>query len=221
MTSTPAQAQQWWQQAQQAYRVQDWSLLEGCLRRLLELVTPQAELFDLLGHALLQQGRYQDADQALQDALKLGAKHFWTPHKLGDAQRGLQHLPAAVQAYEQALLWGSDSFLTTRNLLEVLHQIDPDQALGRLESFASSSDELPWHSPPPWLQGALAAALLVQGCEMAQWLCQRGCLNPPVRAALWRDAAYRLDLPSVCELLAMPRTPQEDVLAQRIRTLCP
>jgi len=41
-----------------------------------------------------------------------------------------------------------------------------------------------------------------------------------VRAVLWSDAAYRLDLASVCELLAMPCSPREDVLAQRIRTLC-
>jgi tetratricopeptide (TPR) repeat protein len=218
---TQAPAQQWWQQAQQAYQEQDWSRLEGCLRRMLELVAPQPELFDLLGHALLQQGRYQDANQALQHALELGARHFWTPHKLGDAQRGLQRLPAAVQAYEQALLCGSDSLFTTRNLLEVLHQIHPHQALGRLERFAPTSDELPWQSQPPWLQGALAAALRVQGCELARWLCQRGCPNPLVRAVLWSDAAYRLDLASVCELLAMPCSAQEDVLAQRIRTLCP
>lgn len=217
-----APAQQWWHQAQQAYQAQQWPQLEGCLRRLLELVAPQPELFDLLGHALLQQGRCPEAIQALQQALDLGARHFWTPHKLGDAQRGVQQLSAAVEAYEQALQWDSDSLLTARNLLEVLYQIRPQLALERLERFAQGSDEPErlWQQQPPWLKGALAAALRVHGSELAQWLCQRGCPDLLVRAVLWRDAAYRLDLVSVSRLLAMPCGAREEVLAQRVRSFC-
>lgn len=214
-----ASAQTWWQQARAAYNDHDWPLLEGCLRRLLELVEPQADLLDLLGHALLQQGQSHQAMEALERAVALGATNFWTPHKLGDARRGLQQQSAAVEAYELALEWGSDSPLTPRNLLEVLHQIDPQLALDRLSRFAGSHTP-PWEAPPPWLEGAMAAALRIQGAELAAWLCRRGCRQGDVRAVLWRDAAYRLELGLLSELLGDPCSPQEQALAQRLSALC-
>lgn len=213
-----ATAQSWWEQARQAFHERNWPLLEGCLRRLLELVPPQAAVLDLLGHALLQQGQCQSALDALQRAMELGADHFWTPHKLGDARRGLQQRAAAVEAYELALQWGSDSPLTPRNLLEVLHQLDPQRALERLSGFAGS-EPMPWPVPPPWLEGAVAAALRVQGAELAAWLCSRGCRQGDVRAVLWRDTAYRLDLERLKALLSDPCSPQEAALAQRILML--
>lgn len=217
-----APGQLWWEQVQAAYQAQDWPLLEGSLRRLLQLVEPQASLWDLLGHALLQQGRSQAAIEALQRALDLGSSHFWTPHKLGDARRGLQQPQAAVEAYELALQWGSDSPLTPRNLLEVLHLIDPQLALQRLMDFAAAAvavDALPWDQPPPWLRGAMAAALLVQGSELAQWLCSHGCRQADVRGLLLRDAAYRLDIDRFGALLADPCDPREVALAERLRDL--
>lgn len=217
-SATAATPQSWWEQARAAYSQQDWPLLEGCLRRLLELVPPQPALLDVLGHALLQQGQCQPALEALQRALELGSDHFWTPHKLGDAQRGLQQPAAAAEAYELALQWGSDSPLTPRNLLEVLHQIDPARALDRLSRFAGGK-AIPWSAAPPWLEGALAAALRVQGPELAAWLCSRGCRQGEVRAVLWRAAAYRLELDQLLALLAEPCNPQEAALAERIRQL--
>jgi tetratricopeptide (TPR) repeat protein len=202
-------AMQWWQQGQEALAAGDWPRLEGCLRRLLQLVPPQAELFDLLGHALLMQGHYEPGRQALEEALALGAHHFWTPHKLGDAHRGLQRLEAACTAFEQALAWGSDSPLTSRNLLEVLYQRSPQQALNRLAAFEAGSP-LAWDTPSPWLEGTRAAALRVTGTELALWLCDRGCPDPAVRAVVWQEALHQLDLSTTHALLRNHRDGRRD-----------
>lgn len=248
----------WWQAGQQALAERDWPRLEGCVQRLLELVPPQPDLFDLLGHALLMQGRCGDGLVALERAMALGARHFWTPHKLGDAHRGLQQGAAAAAAFELALAWGSDSPLTARNLLEVLHQEAPEQALQRLERFAAVDRQAPdlgvpdqpvpdqaptdpeatdpqaadlklpvtgaaggmrWDDPAPWLAGASAAAVRVQGSELARWLCERGCPLAEVRAVLWRDALYGLELERASALLASPCNDQERVLASRLAGL--
>jgi len=211
-------ARQWWEQAQEALAARDWPRLEGCLLRLLQLVPPQAELLDLLGHALLMQGHYAQGQRALEQALELGADHFWTPHKLGDAHRGLQRLEAACAAYEQALAWGSDSPLTSRNLLEVLHQRSPELALTRLSAFQAGGAPT-WSTPPPWLEGAGAAALRVIGPELALWLSEQGCPDPAVRAVVWQEALHQLDLSTTRALLRSCQDSREGVLGARLAAL--
>jgi tetratricopeptide (TPR) repeat protein len=209
-----------WQQAQAARAACDWPQLERLLTPLLELAPNHAELLDLLGQALLMQGKAAQGCVVLQKALLAGNRSFWTPHKLGDAHRALQDPVAAVEAYEQALAWGSDSPLTSRNLLEVLHAGSEAAAIERLERLAAA--EPPpwnWQAPPPWLEGACAAALRVQGPALAAWLQGHGCPDPAVRALVWRYHLFRLDLDGVLAVLADSRDGLEQQLAERLARL--
>lgn len=208
---------QWWERCLEALEHKDWPLLEGSVLRLMEVVPPQAELLDLLGHALLMQGHFQRSQEALDQALAAGSRNFWTPHKLGDAHRGLQRPAAAAAAYEQALAWGSDSPLTLRNLLEVLHAESPATALARLEQQAAAAPPpWDWQQPPTWLEGAIAAAVNVQGSLLAEWLCERGCPDAGVRAVAWQERLYRLELPATLKLLDGGSDRREQALQQRI-----
>ncbi|MFM7550203.1 MAG: hypothetical protein ACKO8I_15335 [Cyanobacteriota bacterium] len=209
-----------WEQARASFAEADWPELEGGLLRLLELEPGRCDLLDLLGHALLMQGRFAHCRQVLEEALGLGCTSFWTPHKLGDAHRGLQHGAAAIAAYEQALQWESDSPLTVRNLLEVLHGEDPSQAIARLERFAAA-DPAPWlwQEPPPWLEGAIQAACRVHGTVVAEWLCEHGCPAAEVRAVVWQERLHSLKLAAALQLLETGDHPRERALAARVRHL--
>jgi len=209
-----------WRQAQAARAVSDWPQLERVLTQLLELAPDHAELLDLLGQALLMQGKPAQGCVVLQKALLAGNRSFWTPHKLGDAHWALQCPEAAVEAFEQALAWGSDSPLTSRNLLEVLHAGSETAAIERLERFAAA--EPPpwnWQAPAPWLEGACAAALRVQGPALAAWLQGHGCPDPAVRALVWRHHLFRLDLDGVLAVLAGSSDGLEQELAERLDRL--
>lgn len=210
----------WWEQARDSLARQDWPQLEGCVLHLLEQAPGHRDLLDLLGHALLMQGRFAACREVLQQALAQGSTSFWTPHKLGDAERGLQRITAAVAAYEQALQWGSDSPLTVRNLLEVLHSEDSALALARLARFAA--DDPPpwdWQAASIWRQGAVQASTRVHGIVLADWLCRRGCPDPAVRAVVWQERLHRLELTATLDLLADTSLPREQALADRLRAL--
>ena len=210
----------WWEQARSALAEQNWPLLEGTLLRLLEAAPGQAGYLDLLGHALLMQGNYTRCRDVLEEALRCGSTSFWTPHKLGDAHRGLQRAAAAIPAYEQALRWGSDSPITVRNLLEVLHGEAAASALARLEAFAAGSPPpWTWSDPPAWLRGACDAATRVQGESLAAWLCARGCPDGPVRAVVWQESLHRLEIPATLRLLEASDGALESALAQRLQRL--
>ena len=210
----------WWEQARAALADCNWPLLEGTLVRLLEAAPGQHQCLDLLGHALLMQGEYARCRDVLEQALRSGSTSFWTPHKLGDAHRGLQRAAAAIPAYEQALLWGSDSPITVRNLLEVLHGEAAASALARLELFAAEAPPpWPWSEPPAWLQGACDAATRVHGCTLAAWLCERGCPDGAVRAVVWQESLHRLDIPATLTLLTGSSGALESALAQRLQVL--
>lgn len=189
--------QQWWQLCQQAIANADWPVAEGTLRRLLDLQPGKPELLDLLGYALLMQGEFQSCESVLREAMACGSRSFWTPHKLGDALRGLQLLEEAQQAYEQALSWGSDSPLTSRNLLQVLDALEPGRATARLQQWAQGS--LDWNQRTAWLQGACEAALASPGLELATWLQQHGCPDPEIRRLGVEQALLRLDFNGVIE----------------------
>jgi tetratricopeptide (TPR) repeat protein len=210
----------WWEQARSALAEQNWPLLEGTLLRLLEAAPQQPEFLDLLGHALLMQGNYAPCRDVLEEALRCGSTSFWTPHKLGDAHRGLQRAASAIPAYEQALRWGSNSPITVRNLLEVLHGEAVASALARLEAFAAESPPpWSWSEPPTWLRGACDAATRVQGDSLAGWLCERGCPDGPVRAVVWQENLHRLEIPAALRLLDGSGGELERALAQRLQRL--
>ena len=202
----PQQIDPWWQLIQNALAQQRWLEAEGALRRLLNDKPDNCDLLDLLGYALLMQGAFATCEATLRAALAYGSRNFWTPHKLGDALRGQQRMAEAIAAYEQALEWGSDSPLTTRNLLQVLDGIDAAQAVAHLNrcAGASSASALNWQQRPPWLQGACEAALLSTGMELAHWLQSHGCPDPAVRRLALQDAVLHLDLATALRLADGP-----------------
>lgn len=198
----------------QALADQNWPVAEGALRRLLMVQPPgapaRAEQLDLLAYALLMQGRFVACEDTLAQALAAGSRSFWTPHKLGDARRGLHRPAAAAEAYEQALAWGSDSPLTVRNLLEVLVQVDPGDALRRLQQLANKEQ-------PGWQAGACAAAASGLAPDLAEWLCSVGAADAPVRALVCSQRLRCLDLEGTLQLLAGLQIPWSAPLEQRLR----
>ena len=208
-----SQPSPWSEVLRQALEEHDWPVAEGALQRAL-LVQPArststAELLDLLAYVLLMQGRYAACEATLVEALAAGSRSFWTPHKLGDARRGLHRPQAATEAYEQALAWGSDSPLTVRNLLQVLVQVDPDAALRRLQQFAQQQQA-------GWQAGACAAAASGLAPELAEWLCAVGVADEPVRALVCMRRLRCLDLPGTLQLLSGLQTTWSAPLQQRL-----
>ena len=207
-------ASPWTEVLRQALAAHDWLVAEGALRRLLLLGAASAEQLDLFAYVLLMQGRFADCESTLEQALAAGSRSFWTPHKLGDARRGRQRLEAAAAAYEQALVWGSDSPLTVRNLLEVLVSIDPERGLGRLQQLAAAQQ-------PGWQPGACAAAGSGLAPELAEWLCAVGAADPTVRALVCIRRLSRLDLEGTRSLLRAIDTPWSEPLRQRLERFSP
>lgn len=216
---TEPATQTWWELAKQAVECCDWPTAEGALKRLDSLAPGQAQVLDLLGYVLLMQGQFVACEGILRQALAMGRSSFWTPHKLGDALRGQQRMDEAVAAYEMALLWGSDSPLTTRNLLQVLDGLDPGRAVSKLEEWASAGqpDRLAdrqwlWSERPPWLLGACEAAISSGGPELAAWLQAQGCPDPAIRRLAMEAAIVQLDLDQALQLA-------QGIQAQRLRFL--
>jgi tetratricopeptide (TPR) repeat protein len=218
----------WWALVRQCLESGDWPAAEGALLRLLREGPAQANVLDLLAYAQLMQGEYVRSEGVLRQALATGTRSFWTPHKLGDALRGQQRFGEAIQAYGQALDWGSDSPLTLRNLLEVEYRLAAERALARLRGCLAAPG-LPaghnWNAPPPWLLGAIEASLRVAGPELAELLCAHGCPLPAVRRVAWQETLARLDLAATLALLANAGDGDEDgegrCLRERLHTLLP
>lgn len=208
-------------QIQKALATEDWLEAEALLKPLLQHQPQAHALLDLLGFSLFMQGKARDAELVLRQALQQGSRQFWTPHKLGDALRAQQRLLAAAEAYEQALRWGSDSFLTVRNLLQVLALISNDLLLQRLNSFvAGSPSPLCWDSPLPWQRGAIEACLGLGHAGLALSLAQQGCRHVSVRKLACADALAHLDLQAAMAFLSA-ELPAEKMLSQRLeRLLC-
>lgn len=185
----------WWQVIQESLQQQNWPVAEGALRRLLEVNPDQLELLDLLGYSLLMQARYSESEFCLRKALENPSHNFWTPHKLGDALRGLQRMDEAVYFYEQALLEGSDSYLTIRNLLQVLDGLNTESAMMRLQCLAIEAKI-------SWEEGAIQAALTSSSSALAKLLCELGSTHEAVRAKAYMQAFSELNLISLKELLA-------------------
>ena len=187
-------SQSWWQLIQESLQQQNWPVAEGALRRLLQDNPDHQELLDLLGYALLMQGRFVESEAQLRRAMAQSAKSFWTPHKLGDALRGQQRMQEAVECYEQALSWGSDSPLTVRNLLQVLDGLSTERALCRLKQLVGEGGTA-------WEEGAIEAALQSPSPDLAFLLCQLGSRHEDVRAKAYMQALSELDLIALQSLL--------------------
>ena len=202
----------WWQVIQESLQAQNWPLAEGALRRLLETNPDHFELLDLLGYSLLMQGCYIESELLLRRALEKSTKNFWTPHKLGDALRGQQRMDEAVEYYEQALDWGSNSALTVRNLLQVLDGINVDSALKRLNRLVSEGNIA-------WEEGAIEAALASSSPELAVLVCTLGSNNEAVRAKAYTQALSELNLKGLKELLTSGGDNFSCALTQRLTYL--
>ena len=202
-------------QARRALGAEDWPTATAALRQLQQRHPQHPEVLDLLGFSLVMGGAPAEALPVLHGALDAGGRSPWIPHKLGDAHRALQQAEAAADWFETALAWGSDSPLSPRNLLEVLHSLDPERALGRLERFAAA-EPIDWGRRPLWLQGAEAAAVRVVGSDLARWLCDHGCPEAPVRALVWQDHLARLDGAGALALLRRQPQPEEQALRPRL-----
>lgn len=202
----------WWQVIQESLQAQNWPVAEGALRRLLEVNPDHLELLDLLGYSLLMQARYSESELCLRKALENPSHNFWTPHKLGDALRGLQRMDEAVYFYEQALLKGSDSSLTIRNLLQVLDGLNTESALMRLHCMATEAKI-------SWEEGAIQAALTSSSSALAKLLCELGCMHEAVRAKAYMQAISELNLVSLKELLANSDDNFSQLIKQRLAYL--
>ena len=205
-------SQSWWQVIQESLQAQNWPLAEGALRRLLEANPDHLEILDLLGYSLLMQGCYIESELLLRRALEKSTKNFWTPHKLGDALRGQQRMDEAVEYYEQALDWGSNSALTVRNLLQVLDGINVDSALKRLNRLVSEGNIA-------WEEGAIEAALASSSPELAVLVCTLGSNNEAVRAKAYTQALSELNLKGLKELLTSGGDNFSCALTQRLTYL--
>jgi tetratricopeptide (TPR) repeat protein len=222
-------ATEWWNVTCAAIHAERWPVAEGALLRLMECHGPHPEILDLLGYALLMQGHFIRCEEVIRRAIALGTSNFWTPHKLGDALRGQQRFREAVEAYEKALAWGSDSHLTVRNLLEVLYSMDRGQALSRLETFATSAIDqgsepgvrspLDWHHPLPWQQGAMAAVLNTAGSELAMFLIAHGCLDPSIQRLAWQEMLLTCQLTSISGFLVAHDDRQLQAVSDRLSRL--
>lgn len=178
-----------YQRAIAALEGADWQAAEGwLLQARAELGADDLALADALAYALLMQGDYRGCALALERVLEHPERSFWIWHKQGDALRGLHQLPAAAAAYRRALAEGSTSPITVRNLLQVLHELHPDQALAELER---------WPQPlaAALLEGAQHAAVLTAGLELAAWLQQRGLATPALERRLTEQELYSLRWP--------------------------
>ena len=178
---------QHYQRALQYLNGGDWAAAEGALLQLRQAAGDEdVALADALAYALLMQGDYAACAAVLEPVLVHPQRSFWIAHKYGDALRGLHQPAAAALYYRQALAEGSTSALTARNLLQVLHELDPDQALVELES---------WPQPLAGvrLEGAQLAAALVAGLELVGWLQERGLATPALQRRLLEQRLYGLE----------------------------
>lgn len=196
----------------------DWSVAEGFLLRLRQQRGPQdLSVADALAYALLMQGNYRACAQVLEPVLSHPQRSFWIQHKYGDAMRGLHQLEAAAKHYRLALAEGSTSSLTSRNLLQVLHELEPEQALAELDRWAQPF-------APSLLEGAQAAAACASGLDLVEWLHRRGLANPALQRRLIEQRCYELDLTGIEHCAAPHYLPDHDqrwcqALMQRLNQL--
>jgi hypothetical protein len=176
-----------YQRALDYLKAGDWAVAEGALLQA-RLAVGERDLAvaDALAYALLMQGDYGGCARVLEPVLEHPQRSFWIHHKYGDALRGLHDLEGAARHFRQALAEGSNSALTARNLLQVLHGLEPARAVAELEGWA-----LPL--PEPRLAGVREAAALVSGLEVAAWLEAHHLADAALRRRLAEQRIYALE----------------------------
>ena len=178
-----------WREIQNTLLDSAWAEAEGLLRRYAQLVPDvPLEVWDGLAYALLMQADFRGCLEVLEPWRQHPERSFWVNHKVGDALRGLHRLEAAVDAYEMALLDGSDSALTVRNLLQVLDQLDSKLALKRWQRWCALGPRAPFV-----IEGAHLAAQLLPGLELAALLNESLEADAGCRRRLLEEAVYALD----------------------------
>ncbi|MBM5799988.1 MAG: hypothetical protein FJ077_03925 [Cyanobacteria bacterium K_DeepCast_35m_m2_023] len=207
-----------WQAAVQAIDAQAWHEAEGLLWRYLQLEPAAAtSVHDSLGYALLMQGDFVGCERVLQPYLEAADRSFWLSHKLGDALRGQHRLDEAASLYRRSLAEGSDSPLTTRNLLQTLYGLAPAAALAELTHWQQDEASLPVTA---W-SGAREAAALVPGLELADWLWQHGQDDAHCRRRLLEEHCYALNLHGCWTILQQLQAPScwEQQLMRKLHEL--
>ncbi|MFL0770221.1 MAG: tetratricopeptide repeat protein [Prochlorococcus sp.] len=206
-----------WAEMQGAVDDHAWAEAEGLLWRILQVI-PKApcSVWDTLGYVLLMQGDYRTCEQVLRPFSQAPDRTFWMNHKLADAMRGQNRYCEAAELYRRSLSEGSDSELTYRNLLQVLYELQPSEALEELQRWTALPD-----LSDAARKGALAAAALVPGMELSQWLWEHGHHDGACRRRLLEEHCYALS-PSDCwkilEQVEEP-TPWERALKQKLLKL--
>jgi hypothetical protein len=202
-----------YQRAIAALEGADWPAAEGwLLQARAELGATDLAVADALAYALLMQGDYRGCALALEPVLEHPGRSFWIWHKQGDALRGLHELPAAAVAYRRALAEGSTSPITARNLLQVLHELGPEQSLAELER---------WPQPlaAALVEGAQQAAALTAGLELAAWLQWQGLATPALERRLTEQELYGLRWPDWLGQETDPGSPWLMALQARVQEL--
>ena len=170
-------------------------------------------VWDTLGYVLLMQGDYITCEQVLRPFSESPERTFWVNHKLADAMRGQNKYYEASELYRRSLKEGSNSELTYRNLLQVLYELNPSKALKELQSW-TAMPELS-HAA---IQGALAAAALVPGMELSQWLWENGHHDGACRQRLLEEHCYNLNPADCWKILNRVEDPTlwEQALKQKL-----
>ena len=171
-----------------------WLVAEGALLRLLAMGGDPRTALDALGYALLMQGHYLRAQQVLERALQEGSRSFWTSHKLADALVGQQRFSDAIAAYEKALVDGSDSPLTVRNLLSTLEKVRAGSSLQRV------NQQLP-SLPDFWMEGIAQAARMLASPQLATWLLDQGRIDSDLARLAWQSALLQMDIAEAMRLV--------------------
>ena len=179
-----------WQRALKWIQANKWDLAEGELLYLLkkgEIADPAIQ--DALGYTLLMQGEYYLCEKVLISICEHPKRSFWVNHKIADALRGQHQLAKSALWYQKSLSDGSNHPLTYRNLIQVLWEINQQQAMQFLESWFISNG-----STGPWLEGTQMAADLIPDIVLCSWLHDKKISTPFQKQRLLRHCCYELNI---------------------------
>ena len=200
-----------WREALELIEQRLWPEAEGLLLYLIQSsVADQISIRDALGYVQLEQGDYRSCLSTLEPLLDHPDRHFWIAHKAADCWRGLGSYDRAVLLYEQSIREGSDSFLTFRNLLQVLDESSVEERMVLWSARFGSALEA------AWVLGAQAAAMNVPQWRIGSWLVEQGLADAAVRRRHLQHQIYELNF-SRLELLADCSDSMGRSLLERLR----
>lgn len=204
-------------EAQRFLDARDWQPAEGLLWQLQHRYGAVTSVWidQPLGLTLVMQGQAALAWQVLQPWLEHPARNFWVAHLAADALRALSLLRPAAALYRQALADGSNSAITSRNLLQVLWQVEDQEALAQLQHWQQNGA-----LQGPVLAGIREALAAGQALALDAWCEQAGLATADQRRRLLAAALRRLDREQALGLLkAMDQAREHPQLVERLRML--